>query len=221
LDLLGQNGDAFSRPIEMNDEIEEENESSLRRMNESLENMERIGGTLVEKPLHLLDATYGTVVAWAGLQADEGDVESRHQQYSREIAELLSQVSGWSYSNVETFQNQLSWLPLRGDTILAGAYYYEFQTQNEALLVDATAQLILTHDQTTAFVSFRGTQLTNPWNWLSDLSTKKVWFFSEEDDERIAASISVSNAIFRLSGTAPKVCSVNFGRMHRHCRQFT
>lgn len=151
-------------------------------MNEALLAMERIGGTLVDAPLHWLDATYETVeeTLEAGLQAD-GDEEPRHRQYSREIAELLSQVSGWSYSNVETFQNQLSWLPLRGRTLLAEAYYYEFHTKNEALLVDATAQLILTHDRTTAIVSVRGTQLTNPWNYLSDMSTKKVLLFSDDN----------------------------------------
>lgn len=161
-----------SRSREMNGEVEKD-KSKLHIMNEALEAMERIGGTLVEEPLQLWDAVYETVDEFT-IQADEAPVAHRQHQYSREIAELLSRVSGWSYSDLETFQNQLSWLPLRGAPVLAWAYFYEFRTKNESLLVDATAQLILTHDRTTAIVSFRGTQLTNPWNWLADMSTKKV-----------------------------------------------
>jgi predicted lipase len=170
---------SFSRSSELLNGATEEDDYESRRMDEATDGMERIGGTSVQNPLQCLNAAYSpaTGVALAA--------RVQYHSYSRDIAELLSQVSGWSYSNKETFQNQLSWLSINNNTILAEGYFYEFSTKNEALLVDATAQLILTHDGTTAFVSFRGTGLTNPWNFLSDLSTKKVPLFANAANCRV------------------------------------
>jgi Lipase (class 3) len=149
--------------------------------------MERIGGTLVEQPLRLFNDAYDIGAALAGFQEviDEGHQQQPqdlplHQCYSPEIAALLSQVSGWSYSNISTFRNKLSCLTLRNQTLLAQAYYYEFNVRNEALLVHSTGQLIMTHDRTIAIVSFRGTELTNPLNWFTDAATKKLPFFEND-----------------------------------------
>ena len=159
--------------------------------------MERIGGIQVTNPMAMVNATYRK--SWLGLTgssfvSDDNDDEqeeedsSKHYyyEYCSEIAAFLSQVSGWSYSNRRTFMNKLSWLTLHNnnnnnnshETILARAHFYPFMNiKNEALFVDATAQFILTHDRTMAIVSFRGTEITNPWNWFIDATTKKVPLF--------------------------------------------
>jgi Lipase (class 3) len=150
--------------------------------------MEQIGGIQVPNPMAIINATYPeALLVFAGVdgtgsQVGEGvqeatDEDKKYYKYCSDIAAFLSQVSGWSYSNMRTFKNKLSWLTVKNETILAGAHFYPLMNiKNEALFVDATAQFILTHDRTIAIVSFRGTEITNPWNWFIDATTKKVPF---------------------------------------------
>ena len=159
----------------------------------TISSMKLIGGTKVTNPIAIVDATYresstetdvdNNLIAPGGGDTVDGNVGIsnviNYQEYCRDIAAFLSQVSGWSYSDIATIQNKLSWITVRDETVLAGAHFYPIHVQNEALFVDATAQFIITHDDAIAIVSFRGTEITNPWNWFIDATTKKVPFFSD------------------------------------------
>jgi len=89
--------------------------------------------------------------------------------YNRQVAQYLSTVVAWSYSDSPTFQNKLSQIPglARGD-------YVELSVRNEALLVVATAQIIRTADKKSMILCFRGTELTNLVNWFVDANTEIV-----------------------------------------------
>ena len=150
--------------------------------------VEEIGGKKVRDPFQIINTTYQALVPDSLVgdafleESDEVDAQenSIYYKYCSAIAEFLSQVSGWSYSNLPTFQNKLSWITVNNNdkAILAGAHFYPLlNVRNEALFVDATAQFLLTHDKKIAIVSFRGTEITNPWNWFIDATTKKVPFF--------------------------------------------
>jgi hypothetical protein len=130
-----------------------------------------IGGTAVAGgQLGFFDAVHPVAVNDAA--------QFQVQAYSRAIAELLSKVAGWSYSDLETFKKQLASFELPGGgTVLAGGEFTEIQVNNEAMFVAATAQIIVTADGLTAIVSFRGTELTNISDWLTDASTRKVILF--------------------------------------------
>jgi hypothetical protein len=91
--------------------------------------------------------------------------------YDPDMAKKLAAVSAWSYSDLETFQNKLS-IDLgypRGD-------YVEISVKNDAMLVQATAQVIRSYDKKTAIVCFRGTELVNVVNWLTDVTVRKENF---------------------------------------------
>ena len=112
-----------------------------------------------------------------GNVADAAAVNGHVAAYSREIAELLSKVAGWSYSDLETFKRQLANLELpAAGTVLACANFTEIEVNNNAMFVGATAQVIVTADGLTAIVSFRGTEVTNFNSLLTDAGTKKVEF---------------------------------------------
>jgi hypothetical protein len=108
--------------------------------------------------------------------AVDAPVGNHMAAYSRGIAELLSKVAGWSYSDLETFERQLVSLELHGETVLAGGKFTEIEVTNDAMFVGATAQVIVTADGLAAIVSFRGTEVTNVNSLLTDAGTKKVEF---------------------------------------------
>jgi Lipase (class 3) len=137
--------------------------------------MERIGGNVVAVPLTIVNGVYTSTTTTSPANVY---VTPNYQSYCPEMAKFLSQVSGWSYSDKDTFKNKLSYIALNEHTILTEASYYETRVKNDALFVHATAQLILSKDKTIAVISFRGTELFNPLNWLTDASTKMVQFFN-------------------------------------------
>lgn len=92
-------------------------------------------------------------------------------RYDSERAAMLAYVSAWSYSEMKTFQRKLARIKE-----LKQARFMEFSVVNDAMFVVAYAQVILTRDGSTAFVSFRGTQIKNVVNWLTDAGTRKVPF---------------------------------------------
>lgn len=89
--------------------------------------------------------------------------------YNKEAATYLSTVTGWSYSDKKTFKNKLAEIPGLGD-----GKYVEISVRNEAMLVIATAQIIITADNRSMIICFRGTELTNIVNWLVDAECELV-----------------------------------------------
>ena len=86
-------------------------------------------------------------------------------------AKVLSDIAGWSYSDFHTFEDKVS------DNVGSGVEMIAIQVKNEPLLVQATAQLIRTSDKKVIIVAFRGTELTNPVNWITDAIAKKSDFY--------------------------------------------
>ena len=103
--------------------------------------------------------------------------EDMPEGYNANRAAMLAYVSAWSYSDVKTFQEKLQDIPE-----FAGANFLEVDVVNDSMFVVAYAQIIRTEDHKRAYISFRGTQLSNPVKWLTDMNTKKVPFHKEADD---------------------------------------
>ena len=91
--------------------------------------------------------------------------------YSERVAQQLCAMSAWSYAGVETFINQVEDTP---EMSLRGSYYAEVSVKNEPMLVQATAQILVNAAGDTAILSFRGTELTNVVNWMTDAVAKKT-----------------------------------------------
>ena len=98
-------------------------------------------------------------------------------EYSKYVAKQLSYISGWSYSDFDTFKDQLA------DQIGPHTDIVEIQVKNEPMTVEATAQVIRTSDKKVMIVAFRGTEVTNPINWITDAIAKKTNFFPSSNDE--------------------------------------
>jgi hypothetical protein len=144
--------------------------------------MEIIGGVAPDAPLSIVNGVYSQPTQSDALILTT-TTTTNYQAYSYGVAKFLSQVSGWSYSDKDTFKNKLSKITLsdeailvRDEAILAQACYYEIKVHNEPLFVHATAQFILSHDSKIAIISFRGTEIFNPLSWLNDAPTKLVPF---------------------------------------------
>ncbi|CAB9517446.1 Lipase (class 3) [Seminavis robusta] len=95
-------------------------------------------------------------------------------QYSPLAAKLLMQLAGWSYSDFDTFQDEVA------NNILEDPHEMEMimmQVKNQPMMVQATAQMIRTRDKRVAIVVFRGTELTNIVNWMTDAISKQTDFY--------------------------------------------
>jgi hypothetical protein len=115
---------------------------------------------------------------------DDGTVgaPAPDEGYSREMAKELSWVAGWSYANLQTFIDKISDQSVAGRS-LAGADFIELSVTNAAMFVFATAQVIRTFDKKIAIVCFRGTEVSNILNWLTDAGTKKERFNIHPDQK--------------------------------------
>lgn len=85
-------------------------------------------------------------------------------QYNRQLAYFLSVISGWSYSDGDTFTAKLQYYGLQGATVT------EIKVVNEAMAIVATANFIMTLSGV-GILSFRGTEPANIINWLTDSNT--------------------------------------------------
>jgi hypothetical protein len=112
---------------------------------------------------------------WAGHICNENGrfplLDTLPGVYSIDVARQLGAVSGWSYSNVETFKDKLS---DDTKTCFTNADFMEISVRNDAMFIVATAQIIRTRDRRVAVVCFRGTEVTNLINWATDATTRKV-----------------------------------------------
>ena len=91
--------------------------------------------------------------------------------YNEELAKILSYISAWSYSDLDTFESKLKDLPS-----LQGANFCQVRVVNDAMFVVAYAQIIRTSDERTMIISFRGTEITNVVSYLTDAGTRKADF---------------------------------------------
>lgn len=81
------------------------------------------------------------------------------------VTEILCTASMWAYSDLTTFA---SWMTRSG---LFGEFV-GINVSNDVAFVDTTAYLYLSESKNLAILAFRGTELTNPVNWLADVSAK-------------------------------------------------
>mmetsp|Transcript_6326 Transcript_6326/g.9743 ORF Transcript_6326/g.9743 Transcript_6326/m.9743 type:complete len:404 (+) Transcript_6326:145-1356(+) len=95
--------------------------------------------------------------------------------YSNYAAKTLSTFAGWSYSDFDTFKDKVA------DNVGSGSQTIMIQVKNEPLLIQATAQLTRTHDKKVAIVTFRGTEMTNLANWMTDAEAKKSDFIDPKN----------------------------------------
>ena len=77
-------------------------------------------------------------------------------------------LAGWSYSDLDAFQDMM------GRAEINGVDCVEISTKNDPMFICATAQVIRSNDGKVAIVSFRGTELTNLVNWLTDATTDTI-----------------------------------------------
>ncbi|KAL7562239.1 hypothetical protein ACA910_004046 [Epithemia clementina (nom. ined.)] len=89
---------------------------------------------------------------------------------SNYAAKTLSLMSGWSYSDFDTFKAKIA------DNVGPVVNSIRIQVKNEPFLVQATAQMLRTSDKKVIIIIFRGTEMTNLANWLTDAVTKKSSF---------------------------------------------
>lgn len=90
--------------------------------------------------------------------------------YNKVAAGVLATVAGWSYSDVETFKDMIA-----DETSGVGiddGDFIEISVKNDPMLVVATAQVIRSQDKKVAIVCFRGTEMVNAVNWLTDAQTR-------------------------------------------------
>lgn len=93
-----------------------------------------------------------------------------HDEY---VAKLLMYVAGWSYSDLPAFKDMLE------RALIKGVDCIEIETKNDPMFICATAQVIRSLDGKVAIVSFRGTELTNIVNWLTDATTSTIEAFPD------------------------------------------
>eukprot|EP00563_Minutocellus_polymorphus_P020513 CAMPEP_0197719500 /NCGR_PEP_ID=MMETSP1434-20131217/3225_1 /TAXON_ID=265543 /ORGANISM="Minutocellus polymorphus, Strain CCMP3303" /LENGTH=389 /DNA_ID=CAMNT_0043304253 /DNA_START=210 /DNA_END=1379 /DNA_ORIENTATION=+ len=100
------------------------------------------------------------------LKKARGGVE--HSDYA---ANLLMYVAGGAYSDLLAFEDMLRRAFIRGVNCM------QIETKNDPMFICATAQVIRSSDGEVAIVSFRGTELTNIVNWLTDATTSTIEAF--------------------------------------------
>jgi len=94
------------------------------------------------------------------------DFDGGDEEY---MAGLLAYVSAWSYSNRRTFIDKLKQKP-----IFRGGDFMEYSVVNDAMFVVAYAYIVRTADQRKIICVFRGTEVDNIVNWVTDAGTKQV-----------------------------------------------
>jgi hypothetical protein len=82
--------------------------------------------------------------------------------YDAAIAYVTAVASAWAYADGQTLSDKLVTYGVPGNTVR------QISVVNDALLVVATAQFVLSHDGTTALLVFRGTEPMNIVNWLTN-----------------------------------------------------
>lgn len=85
------------------------------------------------------------------------------------MAGLLAYVSAWSYSSRQVFIDKLKQKPF-----FIGGNFMEVSVVNEAMFVVAYAYIVRTADRRKIICVFRGTEVDNIVNWITDAGTKKV-----------------------------------------------
>lgn len=125
--------------------------------------------------LHLLDEEEGACGDGYACSTSKMNLltapdEEGKPKYSPYAAKVLMTFAGWSYSDYDTFVDMV------GDTVGPGVETLMIQIKNEPMIVQATAQLIRSEDKKTIVVVFRGTEMTNLVNWMTDAVCKKEKF---------------------------------------------
>lgn len=96
----------------------------------------------------------------------------RGNTYDRQAAQLLALASAWEYSDVTTFGSVMANHGLKGCNCAI------VKITNDALLVDTSALLVQSENRRLLILCFQGTQPKNAVNWMTDLTAKKVPFYS-------------------------------------------
>ncbi|WP_438022184.1 lipase family protein [Sorangium sp. So ce233] len=99
-------------------------------------------------------------------QVIERLLQSRQGLYDRVIANIMTNVASWSYSDVTTFADVMS---RRG---FGGGDTVSINLENDALLVGTTAFLLQSADRRVVVLSFRGTEPRSLINWLGNINAK-------------------------------------------------
>jgi len=121
---------------------------------------------------------YAATKTAANKHPDLKDVKrGTHSNYA---AKKLVICAAWSYSDLDTFNDMI----MVEGTVGPNVETMMIQVKNEPLIVQATAQMIRTSDKKVAIVVFRGTEMTNLVNWITDAITKKVDFKYPPGDSR-------------------------------------
>lgn len=86
--------------------------------------------------------------------------------YDPAATHLLAAASTWVYSDLDTFRRMIN---RRG---IGGAQFAELSFRNDALFLEPAAYMIQSADGRLGILCFRGTQVLNIINWLTDVSAK-------------------------------------------------
>jgi hypothetical protein len=92
--------------------------------------------------------------------------------YDEGKAKVLMTLAGWSYSDLETFKEQI--VSISPD--MRSSNFLEIAVTNQPMLVVASAQMIRSKDKKTIYVCFRGTEMMNAVNWMTDAGTRQTEF---------------------------------------------
>ena len=104
----------------------------------------------------------------------DDDLMPEFDIYNEEfMAGLLAYVSAWSYSDRRTFIDKL-----KQKLIFQGGDFMEVSVVNDAMFVVAHAYIVRTADESKIICVFRGTEVDNVVNWLTDAGTKKMERFN-------------------------------------------
>ncbi len=92
--------------------------------------------------------------------------------YHEKWAYVLSVISGWAYAEGQVLADELFFHGLPGCTV------HEISVENKALLIVATAYVVVDEEHKVAIIAFRGTEPDSLINWLTDAESAKYAFGS-------------------------------------------
>lgn len=97
---------------------------------------------------------------------------TRRGFYDRKIAELLAFASSWTYSDISTYAYAMANHGLKNNNCVSITF------TNDALFVDTSAFILQSQFRDAAIISFRGTKIRGPINWLTDATARRESFLS-------------------------------------------
>jgi hypothetical protein len=109
-----------------------------------------------------------------GNEFPTGPRGANKRAYDSQWCYALSQIAGWSYSELPVLVQELAYYGFKGATVT------QFAMKNEPMLIVATAYVV--EKNGVAVLAFRGTELANIVNWMTDANTALYAFEGKKPD---------------------------------------